>query len=675
MNSRLESHDKIKATGALLNLGTGPGLDGLIQQVQKHFDLVNIQYPTQKPSEVVSSGHFHWIFVVIGKSGRYDFLDDFSTPKMSGVRPVFFLEFPTEEIVAELLNTFDPIAIFTSETDLRELDEVLVQLTQGIESHLKHRETLNKVKLQNRQLETLTKDLEALVRERTQDIEVSKNQIELKVRKVKQLVSFVKSLSSVRRIEDLLFIIREEIRKAYGPGEAYLACDTGESGPWILHFQRGDVATVKTSTRWETGIRLRINEIRDQQYLANTFSRPFGRVVAFPLQSKGVDSRDVVLFVEHQIPAGQIDLFIDYMGERLQSLSLALDRSLLEVNLKRASFLWESTFDSIDDPIAIFGSDHQVIRSNKAYVDMISERSVEEESRNSLAIELIDLCISHRSSTGQSMKIGQRFFDAHCYPIIFHKEEPISSVVIHYVDVTNYKNLQSTMIQNEKMSAVGHLAGNIAHELNNPLTGIRSLCQVLIEENKDGDAQVLEDLKEVEEAANRSQKIINNLLSFSQTAVDSEMKLVDLNQLLKSTLPLLKSVTSEYAQHIELSEENLPVLVEPHLTQQVIFNLINNACQAMGNQPGDLRVTTRKSHDRAEFSVTDTGPGVSENLGSGVFDPFVTTKSEAGGTGLGLSMSQTVIRKMGGDIGFDSKAGAGATFWFWLPLNESGDTK
>ncbi len=652
-----------EAAAILINGDVSPSKKKLLDHIYGLFELSEIKEPQQLLN--IHPLTSKYVFVSLGANFlKNNIWEEWSKKSSRAMRYIFLLESFDSKEVASLINNLEPLAVLGPNSTVQELNEILNMSRESARDSVKSRETLEKVKQQNRQLEILNQNLEALVRDRTRDIEVSKNQIELKVKKVRQLVSFVKSLSTVRKIEDLLTIIRNEIKKAYGKGEAFLACDTGEYGPWILHFQRGETATVQTKNRWNTGVKLRINDRKDQQYLANTFSRPFGRVVAFPLQSKATDSRDVVLFVEHQLSLEQVDAFIDYMGERLQSLSLALDRSLLEVDLKRASFLWESTFDSIDDPIAIYNKDHELIRSNKAFSEIIE--TVQKDK--SFSSELIDTCIEKRVSVSRSFRAEQRFFDAHCDPILFHDDDRASSVVVHFVDVTNYKNLQSTMIQNEKMSAVGHLAGNIAHELNNPLTGIRSLCQVLIAEHSRRE-QVVNDLKEVEKAASRSQKIINNLLSFSQSATGSELKRVDLNQLLQMTLPLLKSVTSEHRRHFKFHEKEVLVKVEPHLTQQVIFNLINNACQAMGQEPGDLEVKICVQDNFAKFSVRDSGPGVSEELGSGIFEPFVTTKSKVGGTGLGLSMSQRVIRSMGGEIGFDSKLGKGACFWFQLPLD------
>jgi two-component system NtrC family sensor kinase len=478
----------------------------------------------------------------------------------------------------------------------------------------------------------------------------------------------------VRKIEDILLILRSEIKKSSGAGEPFLACDTGQFGPWILYFKRGEVAELKTKSYWKFGPTLRINDPEDQLYLANSFSRPFSRVIAFPLGSKGGQSRHLTLFVEHQLATTDVESFIESMGERLQSLTLAIDRSLFEIDLKRASFLWESTFDSIDDPIAIFSDQGEVIRCNDAYSELQDGKEFVDNSEvpEGSVVAILQRCLQSQQIVTQSVRLGNQFFDCNCYPIAFSQNEKPTSAVVHLVDVTNYKHLQSVMMQNEKMSAIGHLAGNIAHELNNPLTGIRSLCQVLFSQDEIEDT-LAQDIREVESAAGRSQKIINNLLNFSRFDESNSVVKSSLRELVQSTLPLLKSILSDHLRNIELDEVDDFVLVEPHLTQQVIFNLIANACQAMESS-GEITIRTYRQDERVYFSVKDSGPGVVEALSNSIFEPFVTSKSGQGGTGLGLSMSRKVIERFGGQICFSSKPGLGATFWFWLPrIQEKGD--
>jgi signal transduction histidine kinase len=211
------------------------------------------------------------------------------------------------------------------------------------------------------------------------------------------------------------------------------------------------------------------------------------------------------------------------------------------------------------------------------------------------------------------------------------------------------------------------LAGNIAHELNNPLTGIRSLAQVLIAELPIG--QLSDDIREVEKAAERSQKIIENLLDFSKGEGEDKQQRISLNEIVRRTLPMIKTAMREHRSEILLSEEDAPVRVEPHLMQQVVFNLVNNACQAM-KDPGTITIETemRPGDRQCALHVRDTGVGIPPEIIDAIFEPFFTTKEKGQGTGLGLSMSRSIIEKFGGDITVKSKVGEGTVFTVVLPV-------
>jgi signal transduction histidine kinase len=264
-----------------------------------------------------------------------------------------------------------------------------------------------------------------------------------------------------------------------------------------------------------------------------------------------------------------------------------------------------------------------------------------------------------------TVRHNELIFENLSYPIALNKGEQPTNIVNHYVDVTLSHNLQKQMIQNEKMAAIGHLAGHIAHELNNPLTGIRSLSQVILPQ-LDKATNTYKDLLEVEKAAERCQLIIKNLLEFSSGALSRQH--VSLNEIVQRTLPLLKTAMSPFQHQLNLSDENVLVDVEPQLMQQVFFNLVKNACQAM-DENGTLSIETRVSpvDDRAELVVSDTGSGMTPEIKQHIFDFFFTTKSQGQGTGLGLSMSKSIVDQFGGEIDVESKLGEGSRFSVRLP--------
>ena len=206
---------------------------------------------------------------------------------------------------------------------------------------------------------------------------------------------------------------------------------------------------------------------------------------------------------------------------------------------------------------------------------------------------------------------------------------------------------------------MGLLAGNIAHELNNPLSGIRALAQFLKTEVV-AHSNHFTDLDEVEKAAVRCQQIIKNLLNFSEPSNERDLK-VDVNELIESTLPLLKTALRNQNIQTFFGEDLSQVLLQPSQMQQVIFNLINNACQAMV-QGGTLVIKTWQEGSDVFFSISDSGPGIPEELHQRIFEPFFTTKGVGTGTGLGLSVSRSIVEKFGGQLKLESRPGEGTTF-------------
>jgi len=168
-------------------------------------------------------------------------------------------------------------------------------------------------------------------------------------------------------------------------------------------------------------------------------------------------------------------------------------------------------------------------------------------------------------------------------------------------------------------------------------------------------------------------------LAFSKGGSDEKQVLISLNEIVRRTLPMLKTAMRDHRCELNLCEEEYQVRVEPHLMQQVVFNLVNNACQAM-KAPGTITIETGRIEDEKGkawivLKVKDTGIGIPPEIIDSIFEPFFTTKEEGQGTGLGLSMCQSVIRNFGGDISVKSSRPGGTEFTIRLPerKNENPD--
>jgi C4-dicarboxylate-specific signal transduction histidine kinase len=231
------------------------------------------------------------------------------------------------------------------------------------------------------------------------------------------------------------------------------------------------------------------------------------------------------------------------------------------------------------------------------------------------------------------------------------------------------QSLQSQVIRQERLAAVGQLVSGVAHEINNPLQAILGFAE-LLQMQSDVPESVKTDLSLIQKESARACGIIRNLALFArqQTGQAASVRLGDV---ITSVVELRhRRLESENIQlRIDDSSQQLVMAVLAEL-QQVVLNFVVNAEQALvmsGRQPGQITLRTRDDGDRVILEVEDTGPGIPPELEARLFQPFFTTKPVGQGTGLGLSVSYGIIDSLGGHIGYRSAPAGGAIFYFDLP--------
>jgi signal transduction histidine kinase len=224
--------------------------------------------------------------------------------------------------------------------------------------------------------------------------------------------------------------------------------------------------------------------------------------------------------------------------------------------------------------------------------------------------------------------------------------------------------------QSARLATVGELVSGVAHELNNPLTGIYGLSQLLT--SKRGlDPTVKEHVDTIGSEAGRAVRIVKNLLSFARGG-SGERAYTSINEPIEAVFDLRKY--SLMVNNIELQTDLQPglpmTMADPYKIQQVTLNLMVNAEQAMEEAGvGDyLRVSTETSGDTLRLVVSDNGPGVAEQDIAKLFDPFFTTKEPGKGTGLGLSICYGIVRDHGGTLSVENESPHGARFTVELPI-------
>ncbi len=363
--------------------------------------------------------------------------------------------------------------------------------------------------------------------------------------------------------------------------------------------------------------------------------------------------------------------FRDSLTEKFLVLNMAIERLLSIHKMNLFSYRWEKTFDVLQDPVAIINVDYDVIRSNKKFsTSLYSKKCFQTFAGRESPCENCPL--PNPDTKANLIKVGERTYRLSSFPVKAENSKMMTTFIHQYQDITESRQLYLKLIQGEKMGALGSLAAHLAHELNNPLTGLASMVQLLMMDSQISE-QLKNDLKEIEKATFRSQSIIKNLIEFVAEE-KGEWKHVSFDEIIEKTWPLLKTSLRQHNLKLNLQSQKYLLYVEPQLLQQVIFNLMNNALQAM-KKPGTLTLSTHLNakNKTITLEVQDQGDGIPPEVQARLFEPFFTTKAEGLGTGLGLSLSKSIVEKFGGSITFETAMGEGTRFDVTLPVS-SADT-
>jgi signal transduction histidine kinase/CheY-like chemotaxis protein len=396
---------------------------------------------------------------------------------------------------------------------------------------------------------------------------------------------------------------------------------------------------------------------------------PPGSWIGAPLIAAGRTMGAVSLSSERPAALGNSELSL--VTAVLAQAAIALENARLVELLSSAKREWEKTVDAISQAICIVDAHGTVRRANRVFADLIHTAVTAIPGRPWLGLlpptwsDPVARAIAEPAGNTVEIRAGEHVLLLTAIPMA-----EAGSAVLVFEDQTERRRLQEQLIQSEKMSAIGQLIAGVAHDLNNPLASVVGFSDFLAEATEIP-ASLREPLQVIRQEAERAATIVKNLLSFARTQ-EGERSSHPIRALLESTLVLLRNQLM--ADRVEATlevEAGLPDLeVSPNQIKQVFVNLINNACQAIASDApsGRIWITAKRAHDGVAVSVTDSGPGMTEEVAAHVFEPFYTTKPEGQGTGLGLSICQGIVREHGGRITVDTRVGGGATFTVELPL-------
>lgn len=362
-------------------------------------------------------------------------------------------------------------------------------------------------------------------------------------------------------------------------------------------------------------------------------------------------------------------------------------RQALQTSQSRFQHLFE------DAPIGIclLSSDYTITESNRGFSHLIGKSSdkIKNNKLNDYIIKSdcapldgwLESIANEDAIPHSSIEITLKGENKTVVQLYARKFKGESSLVLHFIDLTEKKNLEEQFTQSQKMQAIGQLAGGIAHDFNNLLTAMIGFCDLLLLRHKPGNPS-FSDIMQIKQNANRAANLVRQLLAFSRQQT-LQPKVLDLTDVLTELSHLLRRlIGASIDLKIEHSSELGLIKADQGQMEQVLINLTVNARDAM-KDGGKIHIKTKnisvKKDTRLKgddilpagqwitIAVKDEGTGIDPQNLSRIFEPFFSTKEVGAGTGLGLSTVHGIVHQTGGALSVDSTIGEGTTFTIYLP--------
>lgn len=577
--------------------------------------------------------------------------------------PKHELDFIGGRIDFKLINT--PIVLTLNQADIDITDwinqknvgyfiqdenvETLDRLIEVAKTRIQRRTVIKQIAEQSKSADQVVQDQEEQIIAKTLDIELSNQEQNQKLKRERQLLKFLKDIALADFYDSFLRSIKNEFKVFHALGEIFLAEFKTERDLAILNLKASDLwRDHKVPNGHSNALSDFMNGKNLSTFFANLLQRPFGKSVSMHLKG------NYFLIVESHLSDIQNVPFQEFFSDRQEILKMVFDKIDNEEKMNSFAFRWEKIFDFIKDPIVMIDEDYNVIAHNSAF-DNRPElfKCYQDQIKKSDLLKNGNIIVGNSSFDVLPFEVG-------------NIESGKRTFVLTFKDQTESNQLQLELIQKKKMATIGKLAGHLSHELNNPLTGIRSMAQILLNEAAPG-TSTHKDLVEIESAAHRSLSVIKNFIEFSDNK-NTQIELTDIHTLIERTIPLMKTSLRNHVVAKNLTATKYSAQVNAPLFQQVLFNLIKNAIQAM-SEKGRVSIDTENPTPTSlRISVSDTGKGIPAPVQALIFQPFFTTKEKTQGNGLGLSIVKSIVESFRGKIYFTSTEGVGTQFHIELPV-------
>ncbi len=376
------------------------------------------------------------------------------------------------------------------------------------------------------------------------------------------------------------------------------------------------------------------------------------------------DCRRSPLFDENGRPSSYIVVYRDITEQKET-----------EAKIQAQNLMVESILTSMPEGVLVTDSADRIIMANESFRKIFhtGRKVIENKAINEVLRvgQLFDhyTSVKMENTDVRSLEFRYKVKNAEKIIACVVIKMDIERMLLIFTDVSREREEEDKLYLMDRLASLGEMAAGLAHELNNPLTGILTLSQLLV--NSDLPDQHKEDMQCVYDEAKRAASIVKNVLLFTRNN-SYENGQSSVNDVVREVLRLREH--EERMKNINIItnlQENMPeIQLDKYQLQQVFLNIILNAEAAIEetNRPGTLTVTSEKVNNHVNIIFADTGCGIKKNVLSRIFDPFFTTKDIGKGTGLGLSICYGIIVKHNGKISVKTQVGKGTTFTIRMPI-------